>query len=186
MWRVTEDPVNQITFWTSRNEDGVILQWFQENDSWPSQWSTPKAEDTLDSDSGVELNVTVKRISAAFQYMHLSLVSQWRWEVGEASSGRSQDVTTETGSPLSLGKPMRSRMLKLKNAAGALGSSLRDEISRDYRSGAALRSHVSLFLFVCLFLLSWPSSMCHANMLWGKCGLQFRAFRNKIKAFKDH
>lgn len=91
------------------------------------------------------------------------------------------------GLTISLGKPMRTRMLKLKNAAGALGSSLRDEISWDYRSRTVAEiARFTVFFFVCLFLLSWPSSVCHANLLWGKCGLQFRAFRNKVKACKDH
>lgn len=45
----------------------------------------------------------------------------------------------DMGLPASVGKHLRSRMLKLKNPPGVLGSSLMDEISGDYSSGAVAK-----------------------------------------------
>lgn len=55
------------------------------------------------------------------------------------------------GLSASVGKHLRSRMLKLKNPPGAVGSSHRDEIPREYGSGAVAKIAcftVSIFVFI--------------------------------------
>ena len=73
-WEFTEYPVNQITLCTNYN-DGVKVQLISENKHWWSQWSTQRAEDALDSDFMMELNMRLKRISTPLQFTHLSPVS---------------------------------------------------------------------------------------------------------------